>query len=60
MGVGEADALAHEPVEMRRGDLVVRVVGLDVAHAEIVGEDEDDIGRTVRGESGGDRQQVEQ
>ena len=42
MRVGEAAALAREPVEVRRLR-VLRAVAAEVAVADVVGEDEDDI-----------------
>ena len=43
MRIGEANALACEPVEMRRGHLALSVVAAHIAVAEIVGEDEQDV-----------------
>jgi hypothetical protein len=40
--VGEAPPLADETIQVRRRDFVLRVVGLDVAHAEVVGQDDND------------------
>ncbi len=59
--VGEADALAGEAIEARRRELRL-AVGAQVAVAEIVGLDEDDVGpgpglplgRGVEGAQGGD------
>ena len=42
--VGEAHPLGGEPVEVRRRDLGVRVVAAHVTIAEVVGEDDDDVG----------------
>ena len=45
MGVGERHALGGEPIDVGRGDGGGRIEGLDVAVAEVIGENEDDIGR---------------
>lgn len=44
MGIGEADALCCELVEVWGGDFGVWVVGVEVAVSEVVGKDEDDVG----------------
>lgn len=44
MGIGETPALADQPIKMRCGDFVLRVVGLDVTHAKIVGQNEHNVG----------------
>ena len=43
VGIGEAHALARQAVEVRRGDLRVTVVTAEVAVAEVIGEDVDDV-----------------
>jgi len=53
MSIGEADAFAGEPVEVRRGDFGIGIEAADVAVAEIIGEDKDDVGAGgVRGGRG--------
>jgi len=53
VSVGEADAFAGESVEIGRRDFGFGVKAADVAVAEVVGEDVDDVGvRRVGG--GGD------
>ena len=44
----EAQALRRQPVDVRCGDLLLPVAP-EVAVAEIVGEDEDDVGPRIRG-----------
>ncbi len=45
MRIGEAHALGRQAIEMRRGYLAaVGVVAMDIAVAEIIGEDDDDVG----------------
>ena len=45
MPVGETHALRRKPVDVRRGNFAaLRVVALDVAVAEVVGEDDEDVG----------------
>ena len=45
MSVGEAHALRREPVDVRRGNFpALRVVALDIAVTEVVGEDDEDVG----------------
>ena len=44
---------AHEAVQVWCGDLVVRIVGLDVPDAKVIGEDDDDVGRSVGGAAEG-------
>ena len=52
VGIGEARALAGEAVEVR--SLVERAaVAAEVLAAEVVGEEEDDVGRALRGCGGG-------
>ena len=41
--IGEANALACEPVEMRRGHLALSIVAAHITVAEIVGKDEKDV-----------------
>ena len=54
MGVGEDHAFARQAVEVRRADFGFRVEAAQVAVAEVVGEDEDDVGpRGGSGERGG-------
>ena len=56
MSVGEAHALRREPVDVRRGNFpALRVVALDIAVTEVVGEDDEDVGLggVRRGGSGG-------
>ena len=49
MGVGEHHSLRGQAVEVGRGNLaVVRVKAMDVAIAQVVGEDEDDVGASGR------------
>ena len=45
VGVGEAEAFARKPVAMRRLD-GLRAVTAEVAVADVVGKDEDDVGRS--------------
>ena len=49
MRVGEPQALAGQPIEMRRGDAPGRVERADVAVAEVVGEDQEHIGARLGG-----------
>ena len=45
MAVGEAHALGGEPVDVWRGDFSARgIVALHVAVAEVVGEDDEEVG----------------
>jgi hypothetical protein len=45
VGVGERHPLGGQAIDVRRGDLAaVGVEGVDVAVAEVVGEEEDDVG----------------
>ena len=45
MSVGEAHALRREPVDVGRGNFsALRVVALDIAVTEVVGEDDEDVG----------------
>jgi hypothetical protein len=44
LGVGEAQPFAGEPVDVRRGDFGYGVVTADIPVAEVIGEDEDDVG----------------
>ena len=54
MRVGEPHPLARQPVEMRRGHFRLRVVAADVAVAEVVREDDEDVRiARVGGEGGG-------
>lgn len=53
MGVGEAHALARELVQAGGGHLRRGVKGTDVAVAEIVAEDDDNIGWSGGGGEGG-------
>ena len=62
VGIGEAHPFCHQLVQIGRCDLVIGIVGLNVADAEIVGKDHDDVGRPVGGvrrarERGGERQE---
>ena len=54
MSIGETRALPCESIQMRRGNLRVGVVAAEVAVAEVIGEDVDDVGAHrlggVRGE----------
>ena len=43
MGIGELHALRGHSIEGRRGDFAMGVEWADVADAEIVGENEDDV-----------------
>ena len=58
LGVGavKRHALAREAVEVRRGDVLV-AVGPDAVPPEIVGEDEDDVGRRGGNTHGGGKNQ---
>ena len=53
MGVGEAHALARELVQAGGGHLGRGVKSTDVAVAEIVAEDDHDVGRSGGGGEGG-------
>ena len=45
VGIGEADSLRGEPVDVRRGDFpAIRVVAGDVTVAEVVGVDQQEVG----------------
>ncbi len=44
MTVGKDHALLRDAVEVWRGDFALGVEAADVAVAEVVGEDEDDVG----------------
>ena len=56
MRVGEAHPLRGELVEVRRGDLAARrIVGVDVAIAEVVGVEEDDVRLACVGGAKGQR-----
>jgi hypothetical protein len=44
VGVGEGEALSGEAVEVGGFDLTLGVEGGEVAVAEVVGEDEEDVG----------------
>ena len=48
VGIRESHAFAREVVEIRRRHLRLRIVAADIAVAEIVGENEDDIGTLRR------------
>ena len=48
MRIGKPRAFPRKPVEVRRGNFRVRVVATEVAIAEIIGEDDDDIRRLRR------------
>jgi hypothetical protein len=52
MRIGKADPLTHQPVQIGRGDLVVQVMRLDVADAEVIGQDNDNVWRTLRSGEG--------
>ncbi len=41
--VGEANAFARKPIQVRRGHFALVVVTTDIAVAEVIGEDEEDI-----------------
>ena len=43
MGIGESLGLGAKPVEIRRRNLVFRVVSLNVTDSEVVGQNENDI-----------------
>src|SRR5436305_929970 len=58
MGVGEGHALGGDGLEVRWGDLALGIETVDVAGAEIVGEDVDDV-RPIRGVESGDGKQGE-
>ena len=47
MGVGEPDAPARQPVAVRRRNLAVGIIGLEIPVAEVVGQDENDVGWPV-------------
>ena len=51
VGVGEQQPLAGQPVDLRGGDLRVRVAGTAVAVTEVIGEDENDVRKTLGGGS---------
>jgi hypothetical protein len=56
MSVGEAHPLRGEFVEVGRGDLAARrIIRADVAVAEVVGEDDEDIRLTRFGGAEGQR-----
>jgi hypothetical protein len=58
VGIGEAHALARQPVQVGRGDARGGVVGAQVAPAHVVGEKDDDVGRGGgRGTHGEEAQQ---
>ena len=44
MRVGETAALSDKSIEMGSGNLVVRIMSLNVAHAKIVCQNHDDVG----------------
>lgn len=44
MGVGEGDAMLGEAVEIGGGNAGGGVEGLDITVAEVIGEDEEDVG----------------
>jgi hypothetical protein len=46
MRVGEAHPFGGEPIQMRRRNPGVRVVTPQIAVAQVVGEDDDDVGLT--------------
>jgi hypothetical protein len=50
VSIGEALGLGGELVEIGSGYLVVGVMGLNVTHAEVVREDDDDIGSAAMAE----------
>ena len=52
--VREAETFPGQSVEVRRGDLRSRVVAADIAVAQVIGQDHDDVGPT-RGGRGGQR-----
>jgi hypothetical protein len=53
MGVSEARAGLGEPIEVGRRDFRLRVIAAHIAVAQVVGEDDDDVGTTrVRGRDG--------
>ena len=54
MSIGEADAFAGETIEVGRGNFGLGVVAAEIAIAEIVGEDVNDVGAVgVGGNTGG-------
>ena len=55
MRIGDADPLTNKPIKIGRGNLVLRVMSLDVSHAKIVGQNHDDVGWIVRGDRPGDQ-----
>jgi len=60
--VGEAHALRGEPVDIR-GLVILAPEGAEIGPAEVVGQHEDDVGRTVRSEERAEQageQQAEQ
>src|SRR5512133_559305 len=58
MRVGEPDAFARNPIHVGRGDFSLRVVGLHVAIAQVVAEDDDDVG-FVSGDGAGGKEREE-
>ena len=53
MSVGQPQALPRQPIEMRCGDPPGRVERADIAVAEIVGQDQDDVGPGLGSAIGG-------
>ncbi len=43
VGVGETLGLRAEPIQIRGGDLVVWIVGLNIADSKVVSQNENDI-----------------
>src|SRR5438309_1111653 len=52
MRIGETNSLARQAVEIRRRDFRLRIEAADIAIAEVIGENEDDVwrGRTFCGQ----------
>jgi hypothetical protein len=44
MCIGEPDPLVCQPIKVRCGDFGFRIVAADIPIAEIIGEDDDDVG----------------
>jgi hypothetical protein len=60
MSIGEAHALGGEAVEVRRVDLAPRgIIGAYIPVAEVIGEDDYNVGRSVCGEEGNREQYIE-
>lgn len=47
MRVGEARAFPNQSIEMRRCNLVVGIMNLNVSHAKVIGQYENDVGRSA-------------